>query len=198
MEVTQHTCRRCGMVTDVLTRKGFAGNHVPLCSKCKKPLRRPTKLLPVAASGTVRIEPVPNRGLGVVAAQNIKKGTLVERCPVFVVKDTDMYRLTGTHLMPYAKSPAGILLRHLLFPWVKDPHKCIALGYALIYNHEPENRANVRYEPYVDPTSNRRFLDFYALRDIVEGEELCQTYAEPDKLWFQAQPGKPPPEKKDA
>ena len=55
------------------------------------------------------------------------------------------------------------------------------MGYAMLYNHEPPHRSNVRYEPYIDPDTNRRFIDFYAKCAIAAGDELCSTYNSPDK-----------------
>jgi hypothetical protein len=87
-------------------------------------------------------------------------------------------------MLPYTDSGRSIILGHLLFPWVEDQTRAFVVGYAMLYNHEPQSRSNIRYEPYIDPETNRRFIDFYAKRDIVAGEELVQTYAANHKLWF--------------
>ena len=85
----------------------------------------------------------------------------------------------------------------MLFPWVdgrnvsgeRPTYRALVLGYGMIYNHEAEGHSNLRYEPYIDPDTNRRFVDFYATRDIQAGEELTHTYTTPDRLWFLEKPG---------
>lgn len=115
----------------------------------------------------------------------------MERCPALVLTTApDSLLDTKTH--PYTDRANGIMLRHLLFPWVDDEHRAIVLGYAMLYNHEPSNLSNLRYSPHVDPATGRRFLDFFAKRDIEVGEELTQTYAAPNRLWFDYKPSRSP------
>jgi len=129
---------------------------------------------------------VPGRGLGVFSAAKITKGNLVERCPVFVFDQIPESAKT-LRMQPYSDTEYHIKLGYLLLPWVGGG-RAIALGYAMLYNHEPVKRSNVRYESYIEPDSNRRFIDFYAKRDIEAGEELTQTYTDTDKLWFTYKP----------
>jgi len=79
-----------------------------------------------------------------------------------------------------------------LLPWVQNESRALALGYAMLYNHESADRSNLLYKPYIDPDNNRRFLDFYSKRAIPKGEELTQTYASSDKLWFNYKSGVKP------
>lgn len=183
MDVIREICQSCGMTTEVLTRR--FSDYVPACSACGAPLRHPKKVTSVGASigGSLQLRNVPGRGLGVFAAQDIGEKMLVERCPVFVFKNVDYATLTS-QMLPYSNAAHGLILGHLLLPWMNNDTRAIACGYAMIYNHEPGDKSNIRYEPYIDGETNRRFVDFYAKRDIAAGEELTQTYAPNDKLWF--------------
>lgn len=87
---------------------------------------------------------------------------------------------------PYEDSLVNQNLSHMLFPWSmkeeKDSPRCVVLGYGMLYNHH--HKGNLHYRPYVDPETQRRYLDFIALRDIAEGEELCHRYNTSAQLWF--------------
>ena len=186
MLVVQEICQSCGMTNEVVSRQ-FCEN-VPRCGACGKPLRAPPTTNPVGAmiGGALELRMVPGRGLGVFSATVIPKGNLVERCPVFVFDKIPEYA-QALRMQPYSDTEYHIKLVYLLFPWIGEG-RAVALGYAMLYNHEPVKRSNVRYEAYIDPDSNRRFIDFYAKRDIVAGEELTQTYTDTDKLWFTYKP----------
>jgi hypothetical protein len=187
MHVTQEICQSCGMTTEVIAHR--FGDSVPLCGGCKRPLRPAPTASPVGAmaGGSLQLRMVPGRGLGVFSMQPVAKDTLVERCPVFVL-DRITESIRNTKLLPYAESQYNIALGHILFPWINDTERAIVLGYAMLYNHEPTDRSNIRYSPYVDPDNSRRFVDFYAKRDIEAGEELTQTYATNNRLWFTYKP----------
>ena len=188
MDVIREVCKSCGMTTEVLTRR--FSDYVPACTSCGNPLRQPKKVEPIGASvgGWLQLRNVPGRGLGVFAMRDIEEKALVERCPVFVFKEVNP-SLLGAQMLPYSNAAHGVILGHMLLPWVANDTRAIAAGYAMIYNHEPYDRSNIRYEPYIDGDTNRRFIDFYAKRDIKEGEELTQTYAPSDKLWFDYKSG---------
>lgn len=141
----------------------------------------------MATQGALGLVHIPGRGLGVAARRDVPEGQLIERCPVFVLGGMSD-EMKDTMLLPYAESKNGIILNHMTFPWLDDRVRCIALGYAMLYNHESWEFSNIRSEPYIDPATNRRFLDIYTKRDVEAGEELCSTYAHPDRLWFQSQP----------
>ena len=188
MDVIQDICQSCGLVTEIVARRH--GDYNPLCKGCNQPVRSPKTVTDIGAvSGALQLRMIPRRGLGVFSLVNIHKGNLVERCPAFVLHKISDH-LRHTEMLPYTDSARSIELGHLLFPWVEDQARAIVVGYAMLYNHEPKNRSNVRYQPYIDPESSRRFIDFYAKRDIVAGEELTQTYASKEKLWFTYSPGR--------
>jgi len=187
MHVTREICQSCGMTTEVVISR--LSDSISRCGACRKPLHPPKVPSGVGAGlgGSLQLRSVPGRGLGVFSAKPIANGTLVERCPVFVFgRISDDIR--EIKMLPYSESGYSINLGHLLLPWVEDKDRAIALGYALLYNHEPKGRSNVRYEPYIDPENNRRYIDFYAKRDIEAGEELTQTYTDSNRLWFTYKP----------
>lgn len=188
MDVIREVCRSCGMTTEVLTRR--FSDYVPACSSCGAPLRQPKTVAPVGANsgGLLQLRNVPGRGLGVFAMQDIENKALVERCPVFVFKAVNG-SILNAKMLPYSNAAHGLTLGHLLLPWVTNESRAIAVGYAMIYNHEPVERSNLTYESYIDGDTNRRFIDFYARRSISAGEELTQTYATNDKLWFKYKRG---------
>jgi len=190
MDVIREVCRSCGMTTEVTVRR--FSTYVPSCSSCGTPLRSPKRVSSVGAAsgGWLQLRNVPGRGLGVFALQDIGEKGLVERCPVFVFKEVNP-EILGAEMLPYSNAAHGITLGHMLLPWVTNESRAIAIGYAMLYNHEPEGRSNIRYEPYIDGDTNRRFIDFYAKRDITAGEELTQTYAPNDRLWFDYKSGGP-------
>lgn len=186
MLVVREICQSCGMTNEVVSRQ-FC-ESVPRCEGCGKPLRPPPTTVPVGAGvgGTLQLRMVPGRGLGVFSSVAISKGNLVERCPVFVF-DQIPESAKALRMQPYSDTEYHIKLGYLLLPWI-GKERAMALGYAMLYNHEPVKRSNVRYESYIDPDSNRRFIDFYAKRDIVAGEELTQTYTDTNRLWFTYKP----------
>lgn len=112
---------------------------------------------------------------------------MVERCPAYVIGSgkLEVWRLLAALTLQPAADAPGMSAHHLFFPWGKDPaRKCIPLGYAMLYNHAPIQRSNLRYQDYTDPDTQRRYIDFYAKKDINAFDELTQTYNSPDRLWF--------------
>lgn len=96
------------------------------------------------------------RGRGVVAKRKIKKGALVEVCPILFV------------FRGFGKTPDQ--LDQFELAWT--PRKvAMAGGYAHFYNHS--DTPNVLFER--DLLHER--ITVIALRDIKKGEELCHRYA---------------------
>lgn len=99
-------------------------------------------------------------GRGVFAGERILNGALIESCPVVALehaKDRDRLRKTG--LVNY----------YFLWGDTRD-HAAICLGWGSVYNHS--FTPNARYEKVMED----RRMDFYALRDIEEGEEIVVNY----------------------
>lgn len=110
-------------------------------------------------------------GRGVYAARDIKKGELIEQAPVIVSSHSERKYLDKTIVADY------------FFNWGKHyKQSAIALGYGSIYNHS--------YTPAAIFENNlaNESIDFYAIRDIMAGEEITINYnGDPDDktpLWF--------------
>jgi uncharacterized protein len=108
-------------------------------------------------------------GRGIYANREIKKGELLEICPVIVIsKEEDEY-LSKTNLANY------------YFYW-GESEKAIALGYASIFNHSYTPNASF----YCN--SKQMVICFNAIKDIRNGEEITINYnGDPDdtaELWF--------------
>ena len=109
-------------------------------------------------------------GRGVFCAHALKKGDLIEICPVIVLPQEEIDMLTRSHLNGY------------YFAWgAAMDHAAIALGFGSLYNHAIE--PNAEFVPdYSDAT-----IEFTALKDIPAGEEITVDYhagAPHIKLWF--------------
>jgi SET domain-containing protein len=103
----------------------------------------------------LHVRQIPKKGWGVVTTVPIKKGAIVEVCPVLVVSDREIH-------------DEGILGEYT-FDWAKDK-SALPLGYAMLYNHA--DKPNLAwYERKKDRT-----ISFYALRNIEAGEELTHSY----------------------
>lgn len=122
---------------------------------------------PLVFADKTRVVHVPGKGRGVVAAQKIHKGELIERAHVVVLRATDVKGDLENYVYdwPY------------LSEWV-----AIALGMGSLYNHS--YAPNAHYSKHLD----ERMIEYHALRDIDEGEEILVNYnGAPDDmtpLWF--------------
>lgn len=121
--------------------------------------------LPPVTKIEVRTSSMKGAGRGVFATSSIKEGELIEQCPVVALTDRkDRDRLRKTGLVNY------------YFLWgERRDHAAICLGWGAVYNHSFE--PNARYEKVMEDLR----MDFYALRDIQEGEEILVNYnGDPD------------------
>lgn len=103
---------------------------------------------------------IPGAGRGVFAGAPIRKGTVIERCPVVVLADLrDRARLRATGLVKY------------YFLWgARRDHAALCLGWGSIYNHSYD--PNAAYSKLLEGD----VMDFIAHRDIREGEEITVNY----------------------
>jgi SET domain-containing protein len=96
------------------------------------------------------------------AARDIKKGELIERCPVIFVPDTQCDDLEKTSLS------------HYYYCWNDEKH-AVVLGYCVLTNHS--------YTPNAEFKKNikNKTMDYYALKDIKKDEEILINYNQEKK-----------------
>jgi SET domain-containing protein len=116
------------------------------------------------------VKNIGKKGRGVFAVRNIKKGEIVEVCPVIVVPKSQEKLLRKTLLDDYC------------FPWATQYQPAIVLGYGSLYNHS--YTPNVEYDEKV----KQKVMVFTALRNIKKGEEITSNYNgdhdNKDEVWF--------------
>ena len=101
------------------------------------------------------------KGWGVYARKYIKKGSLIERC--YCIRVSDNTDTTSDELMDYVFDyPKGVP--------TKNAKHVLPLGYGSIYNHSDSPNAEWRN------CELPMFFDFYALKNIKKGEEICTSY----------------------
>lgn len=104
----------------------------------------------------------PTLGIrGNIATRDIKKNTIIERCPVILVETEYEDFLEKTKLSSY------------YFIW-NDKYHCIVLGYGSIFNHSKNN--NTKY--YRDEKDHT--MVFKTIKDVKKGEELFTDYYDGD------------------
>jgi SET domain-containing protein len=110
-------------------------------------------------------------GRGVFASVAIKKGELIETCPVIPIPEHDVAALSES-----------ILLTYFYFFGKKRERMVVALGFGSIYNHT--DTPNAVYKEHERDLT----IDFIALRDIQKGEEITVNYVQGNNnkspLWF--------------
>lgn len=116
----------------------------------------------------VAFSQIPDAGRGVFAAVRIEKGEIIEQCPIIEMMEEDARQKLH-----------AISLRNYYFIW-GDPSSelgagardrgAICLGFGSIYNHSYQ--PNARYLKYIP----EKRIDFVALRDIANDEEILVNY----------------------
>lgn len=91
------------------------------------------------------------------AAKDLKKGEVIERCPVILVDIKDEPHLEAT------------AIKHYYFEWNPE-YNAVALGYGSLYNHSYDANANFSLD-----FQNKQIV-FIAVKDIKEGEEIFINY----------------------
>ncbi|MFI4920484.1 MAG: SET domain-containing protein [Gammaproteobacteria bacterium] len=112
-----------------------------------------------------------SKGRGVFALVRIPAGTLIETSDVVLIPEPDMEALEDS------------ILGNYFFRWGEgDKQGALALGYGSLYNHS--YNPNARYVKHFENLT----IDFIALQDIAEGEEIKTNYnGDPTSrkgLWF--------------
>lgn len=117
---------------------------------------------------------MPNAGRGVFANIPVKKGEIIEICPVIALAQHDSPNVTDSFLINY-----------FYFFGKKKERIVLVLGYGSLYNHSYTPNAKYK-EQYGDKS-----VVFIALRDIEKDEEIIVNYVQGNKhqkypLWFDA------------
>ena len=117
--------------------------------------------MPEMSKGGLVVKRVRGKGRGVFAMNPIAKRSLIECAPILVLKNDD----------------CGGLIDRYTFDW-NDGTCALALGFGSLYNHS--YTPNARYWMY----ERRRVIEFVAIRDIEEGEEITINYGgDPSARW---------------
>ncbi len=114
-----------------------------------------------------------NADRGVFAKCDIKKGKIIEICPVILVSRHDMSNLNESILVTY------------FFYFGKNKERlAITLGFGSIYNHSYEPNATYKIK------LRKKTIKFSALKDIKKDEEITFNYnygnpKDKNPLWFE-------------
>ena len=114
-----------------------------------------------------------NADRGVFAKCDIKKGKIIEICPVILVSRHDMSNLNESILVTY------------FFYFGKNRERlAIVLGFGSIYNHSYEPNATYKIK------LRERIVEFSVLKDIKKDEEITFNYnygnpKDKNPLWFE-------------
>ena len=118
---------------------------------------------------------IPNADRGVFAKHDIKKGEIIERCPIIEISKNDTSNLKESILVTY------------FFYFGKNKERiAVALGFGSIYNHSYKPNATYKIKP------REKTIDFIALDDINKNDEITFNYYNSNKsndkkspLWFE-------------
>lgn len=94
---------------------------------------------------------------GIFADQKIKKGSVIERCPIVLIPKSQESALFKTVLQRY------------YFEWTAKNH-AVVLGYGSLFNHS--YTPNARY----DHDYRNKVMVFSAIQDIGKDEEVTINY----------------------
>ncbi len=116
---------------------------------------------------------IANAGRGVYARRDIKKGEIIETCPVIEVPKHDVANLRES-----------ILVTYFFYFGKKRDRLVIALGFGSIYNHTYEPNATYK-KKHAEKTIN-----FIALKNIKKDDEITVNYnygnpKDKSPLWFE-------------
>ena len=130
------------------------------------------KKIPASNCIYVGTSKITKAGRGVFAGRNIKKGEIIERCPIIEIPKYDSSSLSE-----------GILVTYIFYFGKDKKRLAIALGFGSIYNHAyiPNAKFRIKQKDTV--------IDFVALKNIKKDEEITVNYysSNPKKnpLWFE-------------
>lgn len=124
--------------------------------------RNPDRL--TGPTGPLHVRAIRGKGRGIVAGRRFGEGELIERSPVIIIPP-DQWEVVETSV-----------LSAFCFSWGDDSEAtAIALGHASLFNHSYQPNA------FAELRMRQRLIEFRALREIVEGEEITINYnGDPD------------------
>ena len=102
---------------------------------------------------------IDSAGRGVFARIAMKKGAIIERCPVLEIPEYEGPNINQT-----------ILITYIYYLGKKKERLMLALGFGSIYNHSETPNA-IYSEKYKEETIN-----FIAINDIQKDEEITVNY----------------------
>jgi SET domain-containing protein len=114
----------------------------------------------------IEIKESPNKGLGVFAKEKIFKGEIIETSPLIELKVPFTSDVLSDYRFGYPRNG-------------KNQIFVVALGYGSLFNHSDQNNADWK-------DGKPMTFEFFALRDIEPGEEICTKYGGPE--YFSSRP----------
>ena len=122
---------------------------------------------------TLYIKIIEGKGRGVFSNIDIKKGDVIEFCPVLVIPPSEEKAMKKSVLYDY------------YFLWGEDQKTmALALGFGSLYNHDYS--PNAVYETFFED----QILKIIAMRNIKAHEEITISYnQDPDNkktVWFES------------
>lgn len=94
---------------------------------------------------------------GLIAARNIKKNEILEKCPIVLIGKKEEEALKKTVIWKY------------YFEW-NDKHHCLCLGYGSLFNHSYSPNAKYTFD------FKNKLLVFRSIMEIKQGEEITINY----------------------
>src|SRR3972149_7342200 len=117
------------------------------------------KKIPASNCIYVGTSKITKAGRGVFAGRNIKKGEIIERCPIIEIPRNDAALLNKSIFVTY------------FFYFGKDKERmAIALGFGSIYNHSYSPNAKFKI------LQKERLIDFVAIKNIKKDDEITFNY----------------------
>lgn len=110
----------------------------------------------------IKVIDIKNKGRGVAATQDIKKGEIIEFCPVVFISEKEA---------SFFEKEETVLKFYYLFQYAIGK-RCVMLGYGSLYNHSKNPNADIDY----DIKELKNYLFFQAIKNIKTGEEILIDY----------------------
>jgi SET domain-containing protein len=127
----------------------------------------------ILSSGNVYISDskIPNAERGVFSDKNIKKGEIIESCPIIEIPSYQVEEIGNSSLINY-----------VYFHGRKKEKMLLALGFGSIYNHSLVSNAQYKIN------LKEKTIQFIATREINKDEEITVNYVQGSStsmpLWF--------------